>query len=81
MVEAERAMSTPPTFSWEREMPYQCQVCDSNRFISGILLQNADLKRENDALKRTLQVIQDIAKALSRETRTRYEQKLKEGLK
>jgi hypothetical protein len=31
-------------FSWEKQMPPKCVTCDSNRLISGILLQNDTLK-------------------------------------
>lgn len=48
-------------FPWEREMPHKCTTCDSNRFISGILLQNDSLKRENYELRASLDKAQAVS--------------------
>ena len=58
-------------------MPERCVKCDYNRFISGILFQNSDLKRENDRLKATLDMVQRIVRELSRETRQKFERGMK----
>ena len=58
-------------------MPERCVKCDYNRFISGILYQNADLKRENDRLKATLDLVDRIVRELSRETRQKFERGMK----
>lgn len=60
-------------FPWEREMPHKCTTCDSNRFISGILLQNDSLKRENYELRASLDKAQAIARNLSRDVRRAFE--------
>ena len=67
----------PPTFSWEKDMPERCTRCDANRYLSGILFQNADLKRENDRLKATLDLVDRIVRELSRETRQKFERGMK----
>lgn len=67
----------PPTFSWEKDMPERCVKCDYNRFISGILYQNADLKRENDRLKATLDLVDRIVRGLSRDVRKEFERGMK----
>ena len=67
----------PPVFSWEKDMPERCGKCDYNRFISGILFQNSDLKRENDRLKATLDMVQRIVRELSREVRREFERGMK----
>ena len=67
----------PPVFSWEKDMPERCGKCDYNRFISGILFQNSDLKRENDRLKATLDLVDRIARGLSRDVRKEFERGMK----
>ena len=67
----------PPVFSWEKDMPERCGKCDYNRFISGILYQNADLKRENDRLKATLDLVDRIVRGLSRDVRKEFERGMK----
>ena len=64
-------------FWWESEMPERCTRCDANRYLSGILFQNADLKRENDRLKATLDLVDRIVRELSRETRQKFERGMK----
>lgn len=58
-------------------MPERCGKCDYNRFISGILFQNMDLKRENARLNATLDLVQRIVRELSRETRQKFERGMK----
>ena len=58
-------------------MPERCTRCDANRYLSGILFQNADLKRENDRLKATLDLVERIVRELSRETRQKFERGMK----
>ena len=58
-------------------MPERCTRCDANRYLSGILFQNADLKRENDRLKATLDLVDRIVRELSRETRQKFERGMK----
>lgn len=65
-------------FPWEREMPHKCTTCDSNRFISGILLQNDSLKRENYELRAALDKAQAIARNLSRDVRRAFENGMSE---
>ena len=65
-------------FPWEREMPHKCTTCDSNRFISGILLQNDSLKRENYELRASLDKAQAIARNLSRDVRRAFENGMSE---
>ncbi len=61
------------SFPWEKQMPPKCVTCDSNRFISGILLQNDSLKRENYELRAALDKAQAIARNLSRDVRRAFE--------
>ena len=58
-------------------MPERCTRCDANRYLSSILFQNADLKRENDRLKATLDRVQRIVRELSREVRREFERGMK----
>ncbi len=58
-------------------MPERCTRCDANRYLSGILFQNMDLKRENDRLKATLELVERIVRELSRETRQKFERGMK----
>ncbi len=58
-------------------MPHKCTTCDSNRFISGILLQNDSLKRENYELRAALDKAQAIARDLSRDVRRAFEDGMK----
>ena len=60
-------------FPWEKQMPPKRVTCDSNRFISGILLQNDSLKRENYELRAALDKAQAIARNLSRDVRRAFE--------
>ena len=64
-------------FPWEKQMPPKCVTCDSNRFISGILLQNDSLKRENYELRAALDKTQAIARNLSRDVRRAFEDGMK----
>ena len=66
-----------PVFWWEGEMPERCTRCDANRYLSGILFQNADLKRENARLNATLDLVQRIVRELSREVRREFERGMK----
>ena len=67
----------PPVFSWEKDMPERCTRCDANRYLSGILFQNSDLKRENDRLKATLDLVDRIVRGLSRDVRKEFERGMK----
>ncbi|MCK9327322.1 MAG: hypothetical protein M0P69_17650 [Bacteroidales bacterium] len=58
-------------------MPERCTRCDANRYLSGILFQNADLKRENDRLKATLDLVERIVRGLSRDVRKEFERGMK----
>ena len=58
-------------------MPERCTRCDANRYLSGILFQNADLKRENARLNATLDLVQRIVRELSREVRREFERGMK----
>ena len=58
-------------------MPERCGKCDYNRFISGILFPNMDLKRENARLNATLELVQRVARELSREVRREFNERLK----
>ncbi len=62
-----------PKFSWEDEMPTQCKKCPHFRFISGILLMNADLKRDRDELKSYVELIERVLKSFRAELRRSFE--------
>lgn len=67
-----------PSFSWEAEMPHKCTTCDSNRFISGILLQNAELKREIDRLKEDVALMDRIVRNFRKDIRFPFQEQLAE---
>lgn len=73
-----KAESKVPPFSWEAEMPYQCTTCGSNRFISGILLQNAELKREIERLKCDVALMERIVRNFRKDIRFPFQEQLAE---
>lgn len=66
-----------PKFAWEDEMPTKCRECPHSRFISGILLMNADLKRENRCFVERVFLIDRVLKTFRTALRREFEAELK----
>ncbi|MGI6252114.1 MAG: hypothetical protein ACOYJV_01625 [Aminivibrio sp.] len=66
-----------PKFSWEDEMPIRCKECPHSRFISGILLMNSDLKRDNSALREHVELISRVLKTFRFDMRKQFEAEIK----
>lgn len=62
-----------PKFAWEDEMPLQCKNCPHKRFISGILLMNADLKRDRDCLKEHVSLIDRVLRTFRPTLRRQFD--------
>lgn len=58
-------------------MPRQCRECPHSRFISGILLMNTDLKRDNDRLKEHVSLIDRVLKTFRLRLRREFEAEIK----
>ena len=66
-----------PKFAWEDEMPIRCKECPHSRFISGILLMNVDLKRDNSALREYAELISRVLKTFRPDMRKQFEAEVK----
>lgn len=73
MTTIKKAKAEVPKFAWEDEMPIRCKECPHSRFISGILLMNSDLKRDNNVLREHVGLIERIMKTFRLRLRRDFE--------